>query len=883
MDSVDYRLQLMLEAQDNASKIIDDLTKKVEELKKEVDNNTTSVKQAESQAIGAVKSIKSVLKTLGLTALFAMATNEISKGIQALADYESAIKRLEILTRNSSGATQGQVNTLVAQAEALDKVWVATKDSIIAAQSQLATFDLSTKAIETLTPAITDYVIAEKGASATAEDFRSMTNGLAQALDWNYASLTRTWFILDEDTKKIIETGDEMEKAAAIVKVLESTYKWFNEEIARSTLEGQMIMTEKAFNNLRDTIAWALTPAIQEVYWKIEEVFNKATDRVNNHIEEIRSVADTVADVVTTIIDTATYLIDTAWDLINELSGRISDLLRTTEKDSSDSMTAIKGNFSDLVYYFEQGINVISWLVKMVVAAFKSWFSTIGNYIKAVAQTWVHTFESMVNAAIDWINWLSEAVGAGSLMEKVTLSANSYADIRGEALADTTDAATESRNDIKAAWDKMGTDMVNSYSERVAQIRKENTTFKQFDKLEDTTTKPKGPGGSGSWSWKKAKDDTADRVKAMNKLIEEQKKARQQYYKSLDSYANEQLNKQKKVIDDLNKEYQDKFDEIQDKIDDTSKSIKGLNDSISDLKTQLANLKVDENKSIAQEVIRARKEIAALEDEYEGLKETANSVSRNDLQGLWGVGKYDVDLIKKYKDYQDELASMYDGMSASEKQALDKEIEYAQWYDSLNWIQKIKEDYRIRQEEIQAELDSKIASLNSEQELLRQYKKEQKKLQEERIKKIDEEYKKYEDLYKKVEDFEKQYMSQLETDHRKQVSMTDKLVDQWNAVYKAKMRAMEYSGADGSRASWGPVYSGQSYLVWENGPEMFVPSTNWKIIKNSDLNNWGPVNVNINISDVTLNNWIDVKALAEQIEQEITRSVVLNKKGIYSM
>jgi hypothetical protein len=50
---------------------------------------------------------------------------------------------------------------------------------------------------------------------------------LAQALNGNFASLTRVGFVLDKVTKKTIASGSESERAAAIVKVLESTYKGF--------------------------------------------------------------------------------------------------------------------------------------------------------------------------------------------------------------------------------------------------------------------------------------------------------------------------------------------------------------------------------------------------------------------------------------------------------------------------------------------------------------------------------------------------------------------------------------------------------------------------------------------------------------------------------
>lgn len=95
---------------------------------------------------------------------------------------------------------------------------------IATTQSQLATFSLQTSTIEKLTPAILDYVVAEKGATASADDYRTMTNGLAQALNGNFASLTKAGFILDEHTKSIIKNGTESEKADAIQRILAGTY-----------------------------------------------------------------------------------------------------------------------------------------------------------------------------------------------------------------------------------------------------------------------------------------------------------------------------------------------------------------------------------------------------------------------------------------------------------------------------------------------------------------------------------------------------------------------------------------------------------------------------------------------------------------------------------
>jgi hypothetical protein len=190
--------------------------------------------------------------------LSAAAGLSISKAIEAQAEQE----RLRQILLTTGGASEEQVQALLAQADALEQVGVASAGAIITAQSQLATFDLQFETIQRLTPAITDYVIAEKGATASAEDFKSMTNALAQALQGNFAALTKSGFVLDETTKELIKSGTEAERSAALVEVLNSTYEGFN-ETARNTAEGQLVALRNSFDRVRTAIGTALLPAFE--------------------------------------------------------------------------------------------------------------------------------------------------------------------------------------------------------------------------------------------------------------------------------------------------------------------------------------------------------------------------------------------------------------------------------------------------------------------------------------------------------------------------------------------------------------------------------------------------------------------------------------------
>jgi hypothetical protein len=164
--------------------------------------NGSALVKGEKQLTQFQKTTLSLGKAFAATFALKKISNYGKAAVVAFAEAEAQQQRLTKLLRVTVGATDGQVIALNHQAEALEKLGVVTAGSITQVQSQLATFNLQTSTIKALTPAILDYVTAEKGAAASASEFKSMTNGLAQALNGNFASLTKTGFVLDDVTKR---------------------------------------------------------------------------------------------------------------------------------------------------------------------------------------------------------------------------------------------------------------------------------------------------------------------------------------------------------------------------------------------------------------------------------------------------------------------------------------------------------------------------------------------------------------------------------------------------------------------------------------------------------------------------------------------------------
>ena len=93
-------------------------------------------------------------------------------------------------------------------------------------------------------------------------------------------------------------------------------------------------------------------------------------------------------------------------------------------------------------------------------------------------------------------------------------------------------------------------------------------------------------------------------------------------------------------------------------------------------------------------------------------------------------------------------------------------------------------------------------------------------------------------------------------------------------INKAKEAAQSVGGFifGGARAEGGPVTKGSTYLVGENGPEYFTPSTTGSIIPNHKINNGGGgSSVVININGI-----VSSRDVAEQYADQIVRKLQLS-------
>ena len=356
-----------------------------------MDNVVEIIIRARDEFTSSIDQVKGSLKGIGVVAgvAFAGLSLFMKSAIDEATEYDAAVNRLTRILTTSRHATEEQIRVLLDQAKALDKVGVASEKNILITQSQLSTFDLSTEAIERMTPAILDYIVAEKGAAATTEDYKQLTNGLALALNGQFSSLTRTGFVLDDATKEMIKNGTETERTTAIVKVLNSTYKGFN-ETATSTAEGSLVQLNKEFNNMKQSIGEALLPILADLVAAITPIVLAITGWIEKHPQltaailiMITATAGMTAGIIALTLawlalDMAAFPLIGTIVAISAVLAALGIAVFYVWKNFDEFKIGLAMIWNDIVGFFEFGVNKAVSALNVLVKAYNKIRSKLG-------------------------------------------------------------------------------------------------------------------------------------------------------------------------------------------------------------------------------------------------------------------------------------------------------------------------------------------------------------------------------------------------------------------------------------------------------------------------------------------------------------------------
>ena len=854
MAQTDYNIEIIIQAQNKASAELENLQKQVDDMQKKINGASGAFDKAWGSAWTFWKIAMWVFWGNILTKWVDMLTNKvrelkqaIDEWIESAREYEYYTERFSIMVKNSKAATDEEIDWLISLNEALDKTWVASRQWMIAMQSQFASFDMTIEQIQALTPAMLDYVIAEKWATAWADEYKQAATEMSKALQWNFGALRMNWRVIDEETEALMRSNDEMEKTQWLIQMIQSTYGWFNTEIAK-TSEWIKILKEKALDNLAETIWGTLIPLTDWRNMAVTDMANNITEKlswVTAFFEENWTIIrDTVWDLLSAIFWTIVDVFGAIFGVISDVLWEIINAVFNTSENSLSAMQKILIWVQRIVAAINIAKESIVWVVKI------AW-----NVVTWLVQVALNAIKSVLNGAIEWLNRVLDKINGITWKDRHinTFEVQSFWDIFEWVAENVIDNA----NNMSDAFD-------NTFQ----------TMFENIEKIKRNENK----GHLWTMAWNTLWDDTwgSSKSKSSTKQQNDELKQLKATYDSITESVDEQYKK----IAEVNKERESWYKELEDQFDDVQKNIESITKEVQNLRNELSQLWKDETKDIASEFVNARRELQKMERDYKGIWDVASQYSLDFLENYehWGIWQYDIDALIQYKKYSDEIASAYEWLNDKERKAMDEQIAYQERYQSLNGIEKIREDYRIKREEIQWELNEKMSALRTEELKRAEIEKQMAQYRKEWLATLEQEIKKRQAMYLEKLDYEKKYMAQLEIDQARQVEMYNQLIRKAKELAAARAEAW-WPGW--TRANWWPVYEWNSYLVWEHWPELFIPSQNWSIVKNEDLWRWQEYVINVNMWWVVVNDWQDTEQLAETIAETITRQLELYKKGIY--
>lgn len=245
--------------------------------------------------------VKKVASNIGkvLAAGFATATAAAvafsKKAVDAFNTQEEALAKLDQVAKNQNWS-ETAVEGLMAYNSELQKTGIIGDEIMAAGQAQLGTFALSEEAVRKLTPAMNDLIAATSGFGATTESATSMANLMGKVMTGNVGALTRYGVTLDENQKKLLETGDEMTRATVLAEVLANNYGDFNEALAK-TPQGQVKQLANAFSDLQESFG-----AFIAGKGDLEEFFTNLSTVIDNAVNLVTTMAPQFIDGITKLI-----------------------------------------------------------------------------------------------------------------------------------------------------------------------------------------------------------------------------------------------------------------------------------------------------------------------------------------------------------------------------------------------------------------------------------------------------------------------------------------------------------------------------------------------------------------------------------------------------
>lgn len=771
-------------------------------------------------------------------------------------DINIVVKAIDKATKPLKGISKGfkwLKNTIDKNKESIKNlsIWIAAAwTATVVAWKQF--FDLADSIETTMWKA--DIVFGEyiddvkEIADETAKSMWLSKNEYLKAASGLQDLLIPMGFAREEATKMTTDTialawalaewSNWQYDAAQAGEILAKAFLWETEQLKSMGISIQTGSDE--FKDLQASImatTWASEQqskalAIQQL------IMEKSTDAQRAFAEWADSLTRKKAELTASIKNArdsiAIALIPAFHELINTLLPVIENIAKSTQEwaENKENIEKLKDWIITTIKVFKTIGKIISTVIKII-----HWFGEI---------LWEIAFDiyNFVNTTIEWFKRLWKAIYtiSWSIWRNVKESFSRIKTIVSEIF-------WEMIWDAKEWWENLITMFIDWLKQKVTDLKDSITEIAGTisDYLWFHSPTKKGPN-SDSDKWMPNLIDMLSKWLREGewKMKESTERVANQISEGFSDIDKEWL---KEMIEEIQLNIISMSSSISSSIGEQRDKIKWLMDDYRDLKSELSNineeiwgLESEKRNAVAERAIEIEDEILKIKEKIKNESEKLEENEKRNLRDKINLLNAELEIAKANTN---EVA-MQEVRAELAKTEVEKII------DRKNLKIQEAEEEKVRIQEL---IELKKNELLQEAES----------------------YKKNIQLKK---DLDAEYFQIFWERMQKQRTEIEKTTDSMRRLLEMQKRSSSSSNSwiDWERALWGTVQTWKTYLVWENGPELFSPSTTWKIASNWSFG-WSG-SVNINIWDVIVQNEADENRLIEKIEESLTRTLQLQKMGI---
>lgn len=284
--------------------------------------------EAVDSQIKKVRSSLSSLKSFTDSSLFKMAAGYFTVNT-LIAQYNKAIEasnfQIEQETKlystlKGQNFRDEQIESIKSYASELQKVGVVGDEVTLAGAQQLATYNLTEESLKKLMPAMQDVIVQQKGLKGTGQDAVGVANMLAKGLLGQTGILQKAGITLTAYQEKMIKTGKQEEKVAALVEAVRMNVGEQNAEFLK-TPEGKILSAQNRIGDIYEYVGGLMRETRGEFWGMLADNSEWLQSFLGGIVKTGTGFVDTFMNTVKGFFNTFKEMPQEVKDVVKLLSG----------------------------------------------------------------------------------------------------------------------------------------------------------------------------------------------------------------------------------------------------------------------------------------------------------------------------------------------------------------------------------------------------------------------------------------------------------------------------------------------------------------------------------------------------------------------------------